>query len=363
MPTLSTCPATLSGRTQQLAWPPCGLCGPVQRVGFACKLTSRRPTSSHRPPSPCPARTRVTKEGGRTGKRGGGEGAAREETKKGRGRMIMPVLLTDRRPGQAHRAYWACPVSTNQAMMSGVEVFRFPRRCPQPSPEPHPTAQTLQHISVQLLPSLLPEVMQCNAMQGECNAGGVQCKAKGQLLIRELNSCTDRLRDGRGSISHLPGQLSNSVCPAAARRHPRHGQANAGPPTTPDSLGECMQVLGTQSNLPTLLLSIRLVHRRIMTTPSHASWPTTTTGNQQESTALPSCPVWNACLCGTGELDIAAGPATSAPASLTFLISRHFSHRGPSVPDLITARHQFYSSSVTSQNPHFRRRPHHIRDF
>lgn len=36
----------------------------------------------------------------------------------------MPVLLTDRRPGQAHRAYWACPVSTNQAMMGGVEVFR-----------------------------------------------------------------------------------------------------------------------------------------------------------------------------------------------------------------------------------------------
>lgn len=51
--------------------------------------------------------------------------------------MIMPVLLTDRRPGQAHRAYWACPVSTNQAMMGGVEVFRFPRRCPQLSPEPH----------------------------------------------------------------------------------------------------------------------------------------------------------------------------------------------------------------------------------
>lgn len=36
----------------------------------------------------------------------------------------MPVFLTDRRPGQAHRAYWACPVSTNQAMMGGVEVFR-----------------------------------------------------------------------------------------------------------------------------------------------------------------------------------------------------------------------------------------------
>lgn len=34
MPTMPTCPATLSGRTHQLAWSPCGLFGPVRRVGF-----------------------------------------------------------------------------------------------------------------------------------------------------------------------------------------------------------------------------------------------------------------------------------------------------------------------------------------
>lgn len=164
--------------------------------------------------------------------------------------------------------------------------------------------------------------MQCNAMQGERNA-----RPKGRLLIREWNPAltATAFRDGHGSISHLPGQLRTQcpACPAAARRHIRHRASEcrtlpalpalfcpsclAKPPA--DSLGKCMQVLGTQSNLPTLLLSIRLagslspgphtskyIHYTAgeMTTPSHAS-RLTTTGDQQQSTAVPFCPVWNAC--------------------------------------------------------------------
>lgn len=79
---------------------------------------------------------------------------------------------------------------------------------------------------------------------------------------------------------------------------------------------------------------------------AHASRPptpntnttSTTTGEQQQSTALPFCLPCPECLCGTGKLDIAAGPAASAPACLDFLVPRHFSHRGPPVHNLITAR-------------------------
>lgn len=68
----------------------------------------------------------------------------------------MPVLVTDRRPGQAHRAYWACPVSTNQAMMSGVEVFRFLVKCPQ--------------LSTNFFPRSCPR--SCSAMQ--CRGSAMQ---------------------------------------------------------------------------------------------------------------------------------------------------------------------------------------------
>lgn len=72
-----------------------------------------------------PARPWETKEE-EEGRAQGGGGGTREKTRKGKGKNhYAPVLLTDRRPGQAHRAYWACPVNTNQAMMGGVEVFRF----------------------------------------------------------------------------------------------------------------------------------------------------------------------------------------------------------------------------------------------
>lgn len=91
---------------------------------------SRRRISSHRSPSPCPVQSSQSLGSKREGERKGGRDEERKEkkrkrTERERGKAaIMPVLLTDRRPGQAHRAYWACPVSTNQAMMGGVEVFR-----------------------------------------------------------------------------------------------------------------------------------------------------------------------------------------------------------------------------------------------
>lgn len=197
--------------------------------------------------------------------------------------------------------------------------------------------------------------MQCNAMQGkECNA-----RFKGRLLIRELISCADRPR--HRSVSHSVTQRV-----AAARRHIRHRQANAGPcacpfcPSclvihTPDSLGKCMQVLRTQSNLPTLLLSISLVPcslGRIQCTQAQQenddalareSTDNQPTREQQESTALPFCPCLE-CLDGTGKLDIAVGPATSAPASLTFIIPRDTLATADRLfPNLITARHQLVS--------------------
>lgn len=212
--------------------------------------------------------------------------------------------------------------------------------------------------------------MQCNAMQGKvCNA-----RFKGRLLIRELISCADRPR--HRSVSHSVTQRV-----AAARRHIRHRQANAGPcacpfcPSclvihTPGSLGKCMQVLRTQSNLPTLLLSISLVPcslGRIQCTQAQQenddalareSTDNQPTREQQESTALPFCPCLE-CLDGTGKLDIAVGPATSAPASLTFIIPRDILATADRLfPNLITARHQIsITPPVTSQKPSFTRRP------
>lgn len=161
----------------------------------------------------------------------------------------------------------------------------------------------------------------------QCNAGGAQCKAQGQALDSGMESCTDRHRLSRRAWQHLapawsaPDSVPCVPC-CCSTSHPAQGkrmQDPACPPcpflsllpcqTTPDSLGKCMQVLGTQSNLPTLLLSIRLadslspgphtskyIHYTAgeMTTPSHAS-RLTTTGDQQQSTAVPFCPVWNAC--------------------------------------------------------------------
>lgn len=196
---------------------------------------------------------------------------------------------------------------------------------------------------------------------------GAQCRAPGQAVDSGLAALT------APAPSRLKGRhLQTSHLPVVARRHIRHGQANAGSclPILPvrrllrsqqplAAWGSACRCLGTQSNLPTLLLPFRLapcplgrmhmVHGRGMTKPSHMRvdrqppTPTllctsTTTGEQQQSTALPFCLPCPECLCGTGKLDIAAGPAASAPACLDFLVPRHFSHRGPPVHNLITAR-------------------------
>lgn len=158
------------------------------------------------------------------------------------------------------------------------------------------------------------------------------------------------------------------ITAAAARRHIRHRQANAGPclpfpcllPCQPPltAWGKCMQVLGTQSNLPTLLLSISLapcslgrIHCRRMTTPSRASRRTTTCEQHDAD--------------GTCLLSLSGMPARyrktrhsrrfcywCANFSLTFLARRHFSHRGPPVPKSYYSKTpNQYPSSVTSQNP------------
>lgn len=182
--------------------------------------------------------------------------------------------------------------------------------------------------------------MQCNAMQGERNA-----RSKGRLLIREWNPALTAFATGMAAsrtflvsselsvlllldvTSGTGKRMQDPACPFCPSCQPAF-------PTTPGSLGKCMQVLGAQSNLPTLLLSIRLVgslspgphripststlHRRKMTTPSHASRWTTKHHRQPaavDGTSLLSC---LECLYGTGELDIAAGPATSAPTSSQF---------------------------------------------
>lgn len=130
-------------------------------------------------------------------------------------------------------------------------------------PKPHRlTAHMLsaaRSLYVQLLPPSLPEVMQCNAMQGERNA-----RPKGRLLIREWNPALTAFATGMAAsrtflvsselsvlllldvTSGTGKRMQDPACPFCPSCQPAF-------PTTPGSLGKCMQVLGAQSNLPTLL--------------------------------------------------------------------------------------------------------------
>lgn len=147
---------------------------------------SRRRISSHRSPSPCPVQSSPVqsrpwgakeRDGQREESGQGGEREKKEQKEKGGRQPSCACASPDWRPGQAHRAYWACPVSTNQAMMGGVEVFRrrtslalvhsFQILFQLSSGEPHRTHAVAHVDASNFFPSSdCPEVMQCNAMQG-----------------------------------------------------------------------------------------------------------------------------------------------------------------------------------------------------